>query len=196
MTAIKDDIQDLLRAMCEFQAEELERVGKRPTHTCEECKNCKKTDPEIARERGIIDPPEYYCEAKSTLDDEDEDDEYYGVTPDDDTDEHGDWNFRTKENEPCDDFDLRDDISEEKYYESMYDWLNDQLDIEYTITGRGEYKSGTVVTGTGGPHIEVVTGSNEVKGYWGSDRASAHVSSDTIARLDECLEEMYDCMRG
>jgi hypothetical protein len=172
-----------LHASCKYQANELESVGMKPTHYCRECKNCvsKTLD-------------EHYCSARSDYDD-DNITKHYDVFSNDDITEYGDWNTRIHEYEPCDCFDPKNDIDDETYYETMYDWLNDQLDIEYTITSRGEYRSGTVVTSTGGPHIEINTGTGEVKGYWGSDRASAYVSRDVINELDEVLKEMYKCVR-
>lgn len=188
---------ELLKAACKNEAATLESVGKHVSRTCGECSNCIKLDHTIARERGLEVSADYYCEAKSTLDLEGWDDDYYEISPDDDYDgeDHGDWNCRTKEAEPCADFDLKIGIPEEQFYEDMIDWLNNQLDIEYTITSRGEYKSGTVCTGTGGPHIEVDTGAGCVKGYWGNETATAHVDSDAINRLDEALEELYDCTK-
>jgi hypothetical protein len=79
----------------------------------------------------------------------------------------------------------------ETYYENIYDWLDDQLDIEYTISSRGEYISGCVITSTGGPHIEIDTGLGRVIGYWGVDKAETFISRDAINQLDDALKEMH-----
>jgi hypothetical protein len=181
---MSNNIHEILLANCKAVAEELERVGKKPYHECGECNNCMTN---LNANGEIV---SYTCEAKS--DDGDE----YNVTDTDDICEHGDLNMHTRENEPCEDFDPTDGDSGETFYESMYDWLNDQLDIEYTITAKGEYKHGCVTTGTGGPYIEVDTGRRLVLGYRGIDTADAYVSSDTCNTLDEALEEMYESVMG
>jgi len=168
-----------LEAACKIQAEELERVGKRPVHYCGECTNCRanyNADNEIIS---------YHCIALS------DDDAVYEITDEDEITKHGDWGYSVNDGGPCDWFDPKDKSYEEPYYENMADWLDDQPHSEYTITDQGEYRCGTVTTGEGGPHIWVDTRAKEVRGRWWSDTASAYVSSDTIAALDDALEEMY-----
>jgi hypothetical protein len=192
-----------LEVSCRAVAAELENVGKKPCRYCGECKNWRNkesADPSV--EDAVP-----YCTAKSEYDeDENSVTDYYWVSMTDEIEEHGDWNIDLGRNESCADFDAIDGEEFEKYenfveykgdcyFESMYEWLNHQLDIEYTITARGEYKHGIVVTGTGGPHIEVDTKAREVKGYRGSDSATAFVGSSAIADLDEALEEMYESTR-
>ncbi|MGI6235869.1 MAG: hypothetical protein ACOYI6_11595 [Christensenellales bacterium] len=48
-----------------------------------------------------------------------------------------------------------DDIETTEYteYEDMFNWLNDQLDIEYTISGRGEYLGALITITIGGPGV-------------------------------------------
>ena len=102
-------------------------------------------------------------------------------------------NHSTNTDEPCAYFDNNPELGEdEENYESMHDWLSSKLDIEYIISSRGEYKHGIVTTGTGGPHIEVDTRTKTVNGYWWSEKADVSVDSETIRRLDEALEEMYE----
>jgi len=68
-----------------------------------------------------------------------------------------------------------------------FDILEFALDIEYTIDSRGNYLGATIVTATGGPHIEINTRYDKVIGYWGSDRMER--SYDDNMGLYEYMEE-------
>jgi hypothetical protein len=176
-----------LLASCKYTAEELENVGK-CLHTCDDCKNYKYSD-----RHGI-----HYCLEKSEFDDDDESEivEYYEVHPFDNIlDDHGDKKYRSGEIDPCEYFELKDSFGQEPFYSNMYEWLNEQLDIEYIISSNGEYKGGVVVTGTGGPHIEIDTVHSRVNGYWWGTEASYPVDSHATNALDEVLEEMYEATR-
>jgi hypothetical protein len=113
-----NNTRETLIASCKAVAEELERVGKKLYHECGECKNCKEN---LNAEGEVV---ICSCEAKSDGDDE------YNVTESGDICEHGDLDRNTRANEPCDDFDPVDGVEDETYYESMYDRLNEQFDIE------------------------------------------------------------------
>lgn len=50
------------------------------------------------------------------------------------------------------------------------------LEARAEISADGSLREITLVTGTGGPHIEVELHTAMVRGYWGTDTASATVS--------------------
>jgi hypothetical protein len=75
---------------------------------------------------------------------------------------------------------------------SAYDWLQDALDIQYIVTGSGEYLGARVLVAFGGPNIWVNTQEQTVKGYWWSDRATAGYMIDSLG-LDDALAELWEC---
>ena len=82
---------------------------------------------------------------------------------------------------------------EEAEFEQLgvFDWLEDALDIQYTINGDMSYYAGRVMVACGGPNIYVDTLSGAVKLYWWADRAEYELSRAACDALDECLEELY-----
>jgi len=70
-----------------------------------------------------------------------------------------------------------------------WEWADGALEayalVRADYTGGGGPQSVTVVTATGGPHVEAVcrmdgAGSFTVEGYWGSDRVSRHGTSQAF----------------
>lgn len=78
---------------------------------------------------------------------------------------------------------------------TLYDYLDDIFDIEYRISGRGEYRSVQIMVACGGPNIYINTASKQVELYWWRDRADYPISFDTVDALDEWAEELYNCTR-
>ena len=76
---------------------------------------------------------------------------------------------------------------------SIYDWLQDALDIEYVVSSDREYRACRIMVTCGGPNIYVDTRSGSVELYWWSDRASYPLSSSACFALDEALQELYNC---
>jgi hypothetical protein len=74
---------------------------------------------------------------------------------------------------------------------SAYDYLQDALDIEYIVNGKGEYLGARVLVAFGGPNIWVNTRSGIVEGYWWGDSANASFN-DEIG-LDDALSELWAC---
>ena len=87
------------------------------------------------------------------------------------------------------------DLPERPEPYSWYDWILDNaLDIEFTINGRGDYIGARVFVTVGGPGIWIDTRDNCVRGAWGTDRAE---SGTCVNSLDESLECYYeDCIRA
>lgn len=77
---------------------------------------------------------------------------------------------------------------------SIYDYLEDVLDIEYRCDGRREYRSVQIMVACGGPNIYIDTASHKVELYWWGDKADWPLSSDTEAAVDEWAEEYWGCM--
>jgi hypothetical protein len=72
-----------------------------------------------------------------------------------------------------------------------YDYLQDALDIQYIVTGAGEYIGARVLVAFGGPNIWVNTQTQTVEGYWWGDKAYASFN-DEIG-LDDALSELWAC---
>lgn len=76
---------------------------------------------------------------------------------------------------------------------SMYDWLGDALDYEYTIGADRSYRGCRVMVAFGGPTIYVNTMTEQVELYWWCDRATYPISREAVNELDACMEELYNC---
>lgn len=74
---------------------------------------------------------------------------------------------------------------------SMYDWLNDALDIDVLCSLQGEYKAAKVCIGWGGPNVYVDTWESEVKLYWGGNEGSWYFSRSVADKLDEAVSELF-----
>lgn len=91
-----------------------------------------------------------------------------------------------------------DNIAEEirtgKFYNeeinSVYEYLDDALNILHYINQSGEHMGGEIMVACGGPNIYIDTRSKEVKGFWGGDTYTNWYVEDAID-LDTALEEMY-----
>lgn len=90
---------------------------------------------------------------------------------------------------------LSEGFGEELNYDdepmSAYDYLQDALDIQYIVTGSGDYLGARVLVAFGGPNIWVNTQTNTVEGYWWGDKAYASFN-DEIG-LDDALSELWAC---
>ena len=74
---------------------------------------------------------------------------------------------------------------------SAYDYLNDVLDIEYTINSDRTYKGARVLVSFGGPNIWINTLADQVEGYWWGDKSIISYNSDAMG-LDDALRELYE----
>ena len=84
-----------------------------------------------------------------------------------------------------------DDLNYDGEAMSAFDYLQDALDIEYIVNGKGEYLGARVLVAFGGPNIWVNTRTGVVEGAWWSDRAEANFV-DNIG-LDDALSELWNC---
>ena len=75
--------------------------------------------------------------------------------------------------------------------QSIYDYFDDMLDIEYRIDRDRDLKSVQICVAWGGPNIYIDTASGDVELYWWSDRARWPMDRDVITAVDEFAEELY-----
>ena len=95
-----------------------------------------------------------------------------------------DWNDeereqREEDGEPCD----------------LIDYFNDVLDVEYTISNRGDYLGASIWVTIGGPSIWIDTRDNSIEGRWGSDRVSVWLPSEISNEIDDIFKEYYKCLK-
>ena len=83
------------------------------------------------------------------------------------------------------------ELNDDGEHVSAFDYLQDTLDIEYIVNGKGEYLGARVLVAFGGPNIWINTRTGTVEGAWWSDRAEASFK-DNIG-LDDALSELWDC---
>ena len=86
---------------------------------------------------------------------------------------------------------ITDEETGEKRTETAHDWMERTYDIRYLVNSRKEYLGAEILVAGGGPTIWVDTWTNEVKGYWGTDRVNI-MFADNIG-LDDYCEELYGC---
>ena len=79
----------------------------------------------------------------------------------------------------------------EKRTETASDWMEGTYDIRYLVDREKRYLGAEIMVAGGGPTIWVDTWTNEVKGYWGSDRVTCPFADNL--NLDNYCEEMYGC---
>jgi hypothetical protein len=84
-----------------------------------------------------------------------------------------------------------DDLNCDDQPMSAFDYLQDALDIEYVVNGKGEYLGARVLVAFGGPNIWVNTRTNTVEGHWWGE--SARASFDDGIGLDDALSELWAC---
>ena len=86
-----------------------------------------------------------------------------------------------------------DDIDEFET-QTLYDYFEDILDIEYRCDSNREYRSVQIMVACGGPNIYIDTASRKVELYWWGDRADWPLDFDTVAAVDEWAEEYWNCL--
>jgi len=84
-----------------------------------------------------------------------------------------------------------DDLNADEEQMTAFDYLQDALDIEYIVNGKGEYLGARVLVAFGGPNIWVNTRTNTVEGHWWSNSCTSSFT-DNIG-LDDALEELWNC---
>ena len=85
---------------------------------------------------------------------------------------------------------IANEISEGKI--NAYDYFDEGsiLDIEWIIHNDKSYKGARVLVAFGGPNIWINTRTNEVEGYWWTDRYKAPFIDEM--GIDDYLQELYE----
>ena len=79
---------------------------------------------------------------------------------------------------------------------SVWDFLNDVYNVEFTTTGRGvdDYRGVRVMVACGGPNIYLDTMTKDVELYWWTEKARWPISYAAVEALDEWGAEYWGCM--
>ena len=72
------------------------------------------------------------------------------------------------------------------------DYLNDVLDIEYTVNGEGQYLGARILVAFGGPNIWVDTRRQTVEGAWWGDYYTESYNTDAMD-IDDACSEIFSC---
>lgn len=85
---------------------------------------------------------------------------------------------------------------EDGYPTSPQTFIEDALDIEFTVDSSLEFKSATICVAIGGPGVWVETNGDHgrVYGAWGSNRAEAFYHDG--GELSDAAEELYDVLKA
>ena len=75
---------------------------------------------------------------------------------------------------------------------SGFDYLADVLEIQYIVTGAGEYLAARILVAFGGPNIWINTQTKTVEGYWWGDSAFASYYDDAMD-IDAACRELWEC---
>lgn len=75
---------------------------------------------------------------------------------------------------------------------TLYDYMSDILDFEYTITSRKEYKSVKIWVTLGGPNVWIDTELGSVCLAWGTDREEYYLNRIVCDEIDAIFEEFYN----
>lgn len=73
---------------------------------------------------------------------------------------------------------------------TLYDWLDDVLDVEYTKDLNGYFVGCNIAVTLGGPSVYVNTVSGDIEGYWGCDFARVPMPDDIRFEIDEVIEDI------
>jgi predicted RNA-binding Zn-ribbon protein involved in translation (DUF1610 family) len=77
---------------------------------------------------------------------------------------------------------------------SVYDYLDDILDIDFTVNRYKEYQSCSICIGFGGPNIFIDTADAYIKLHWGSTRKRYPIKYSTCDNIDDWAREYWDCI--
>lgn len=110
----------------------------------------------------------------------------------------GKYNFSTCEiaDNDGDDYGDTDGDDESAFEGGFARYFEDALDVEYRVDAQLRYRGAIVTVAVGGPTIYVDTCAGEVRGYWGSDKATAEIWRRTCNAIDDLFEEYFNSVRG
>ena len=73
--------------------------------------------------------------------------------------------------------------------ESLWDYIADALDVEYTLNSQRELIGVRVYVTLGGPNCWIDTRGGEVVCAWGSDKESAWLASEVCEEINSYFED-------
>ncbi len=68
----------------------------------------------------------------------------------------------------------------------------DPLDVKLTVDLLGRVSEIYVVTGTGGPHLEIETHTSRVIGYWGKEEIWRRIDDEKADRLWNYYKQLFE----
>lgn len=88
-----------------------------------------------------------------------------------------------------------EDIPDDWEQFTIYDYLDDVLDINFLIDCQHRYKSCRLLVAFGGPNVYVDTETGQVELYWWGDTAKYPLSRSSRDAVDAAFEEIYEMGR-
>lgn len=76
---------------------------------------------------------------------------------------------------------------------SIYDYIGEALDYEYTIDSQRNYKAAKIYVTLGGPNVWIDTAERAVKLAWGTDREEYPLSWDVCDAIDSIMADIWEC---
>lgn len=83
-------------------------------------------------------------------------------------------------------------VNEDGEETTLFDYVNDSLDIEYSLDSRRNLIGVKLWVTLGGPNIYIDTRTGEVVGHWGCDCARAWVPSEICEEITNYFEETME----
>ena len=74
---------------------------------------------------------------------------------------------------------------------TLYEYFNDVLDVEYTVTFNKEYRAVRLMITCGGPNIYVDTRRGTVDLYWWTEEAHIDLDKEVIEAIDDIYSEYF-----
>lgn len=75
---------------------------------------------------------------------------------------------------------------------NYFDWLNDALDIEYTLDSNRELIGARIYVTLGGPTVWIDTRHNEIVCRWGCDKVERWLPSEISYEINGMLRECWE----
>lgn len=82
-------------------------------------------------------------------------------------------------------------LNEDGEQMTLYDYFDDVLDYEFTITRSKEYKSVKIWVTLGGPNVWIDTSDSYIRLAWGTNREEYPLSYYVSDEIDSIFEEYY-----
>lgn len=84
-----------------------------------------------------------------------------------------------------------DQMNEDGEEKTLCDYIEEVLDVEYTLSSTKELIGVRLWVTLGGPNIYIDTRAGEVVGHWGTNSARAWVPSEICEELTSYFDEIF-----